>query len=161
MNRIVIGLAIASSVFAASAARAQTPATSPSTESAPAALAAPVSAAPAAAPAPARSEAPRTYTESASLVVSGKAELNGTIQIEFTPLGAPGKLLQVNVLAKTGRKDIAKDLHKELVIAAGSLYKVKLSGDTITITKAKGAQNFSVLLEKLDLSGVSVLVKKG
>lgn len=152
MKKSISGLVVASVVLAASAAVAQAPATAPSTESFPAASAAPV---------PAVSEAPRIYTDSASLVVSGKAGYNGTIQVEFTPLGAPARLVRVNVLAKTGRKDIAKDLHKELVIAAGALYKVKLSGDTIKITKAKGAQNFSVLLEKLDISGVSVLVKKG
>ncbi len=166
MRKFVIGPLAAAGVLVAFVSTAQTPEATPATGAASTAApaVAPASApapAPAAAPAPARSEAPRVYAESASLVVSGKADYNGTIQIEFAPLGAPAKLVQVNVLAKTGRKDIAKDLHKELVIAGGSLYKVKLSGDTITITKAKGAQNFSVLLEKLDLSGVGVLVKKG
>ena len=153
---LVIGLGAATPGVAQTPEAAPSPATPAAT---PAAMASP---APAAAPAqPAASQAPRTYTESATVTVDGKAELNGTIQMEFTPLGTPGKVVQVNVLAKTGRKDIAKDLHKELVIAAGSLYKVKLSGDRITITKAKGAQNFSILLEKLDLSGVAVLIKKG
>jgi hypothetical protein len=145
---LVLGLCAATSAFAQAPEAAPSPA-APATPSAPAAAA------------PARSEAPHTYVESATVTVDGKADVNGTIQMEFMPLGTPGKVVQVNVLAKTGRKDIAKDLHKELVIAAGSLYKVKLSGDRITITKAKGAQNFSILLEKLDLSGVSILVKKG
>ena len=154
MRRMVICLPLAAGLTVASPASAQTP----ESAAAPAVSAQPAAAA---TPAAARSEAPRTYVENASLEVSGKAEFNGTIQLEFTPFGAPSKLVHVNVLKKTGRKDIAKDLHKELVIAAGSLYKVKLSGDTVKISKAKGAQNFSILLEKLDLSGVSILVKKG
>ena len=145
--------ALALALCGATAAFAQAPEAAPSPAATPAAMAAPAQ--------PAASQAPRTYVESATVKVDGKAEFNGTIQMEFTPLDAPGRMVQVNVLAKTGRKDIAKDLHKELVIAAGSLYKVKLSGDTIKISKAKGAKNFSILLEKLDLSGVSVLVKKG
>src|SRR5512135_1864059 len=92
--------ALALGLCAAAAALAQTPEAVPS----PAAPATP-SAPAVAAPAPARSEAPRTYVESAAVTVDGKADVNGTIQMEFTPLGAPGKIVQVNVLAKTGRKD--------------------------------------------------------
>jgi len=151
---------IALGLCAAATAVAQAPESAP----APATTASAAAAAPAAsaAPAPAASEAPRVYLEKATIVVDGKAEYNGSVEFEFTPLGAAGKTFDVTVLAKSGKKDVAKDIHKELVIAAGSLYKVKLSGDEVRVSKAsKAAQNFAIVIHKLNVSGVSVLVKKG
>ena len=150
MRSFVVGLVVASGILVASAAPAQ----APGTASAPAATAATATAAPA--------EAPRTYLEKATIVVDGKAEYNGSVEFEFMPLGAAGTTFDVTVLAKAGRKDIAKDIHKELVLAAGSLYKVKVSADEVRVSKAsKAAQNFSIVIHKLNVSGVSVLVKRG
>jgi 3-oxoacyl-ACP reductase-like protein len=140
--------AFALSLCAAFAANAQAPEGAPS----PAATA----------PAPAAVEAPRVYLEKVTVAVDGTAEFAGSIQMDFAAVGTAGKTFEVRVLAKTGRKDIAKDLHKEITLAAGQGYKVKLSGDEIRISKASSkVQNFSIIVRKLDLTGVSVLVKKG
>lgn len=151
--------AFALGLCAATTAFAQAPESTP----APAATAsAPAAPAASAAAAPIASEAPRTYLEKATIVVDGKAEYNGSVEFEFTPLGAASKTFDVTVLAKSGKKDIAKDINKELLIAAGSLYKVKLSGAEVRVSKGgKGAQNFAIVIRKLNVSGVSVLVKKG
>ena len=140
--------ALAFALCAATGASAQAPEATP--------------APPPAASQPPAAEAPRVYLEQATIAVDGKAEYNGSVQFDFTPLGSEGKTFEVTVLAKAGRKDIAKDIHKELTIAAGSLYKVKLSGDEVRVSKASSkSQNFSIVIRKLNVSGVSVLVKKG
>ncbi len=145
-----------------------TPPAAPAASAAPAATAAPAVPAPAAAPAPAPKpesvalEAPRVYLEKTVVAVDGKAEYDGSVSMEFTPLGGTGKTFEVRVLAKTGRKDVAKDLHKELSLAAGQAYKVKLSGDEVRISKASSkSPNFAVVIRKLNLTGMSVLVKRG
>ena len=150
MRKFVIGLVVSSVVLIMPAALAQAPETTPATSAAPAASSSMAS------------EAPRTYLEKAIIVVDGKAEYNGSVQFEFTPLGAAGTTFVLTVLAKSGKKDIANDIIKELLIAAGSLYKVKLSGAEVRVSKAsKAAKNFSIVIRKLNVSGVSVLAKKG
>ncbi len=151
MTALVLGLCLAS------AANGQSPESTPAPSPAP-----PATAAPAVPAAAAPVEAPRVFLEKVTVVVDGKAEYAGSIQLEFAPVGEPGKTIEVRVLAKTGFKEIAKDLFKEITLAAGSAYKVKQSGGEIRISKAaKAAKNFSVVVRKLDLTGVSVLVKKG
>ncbi len=151
--------ALALTLLITSVANAQEPA--PAASAAPA----PAKTATTTAPAPAKpesieSEAPRVYLEETTIVVDGKAEYNGSIAFEFTPLGGTSKTFTVTVLAKAGRKDIAKDIHKELTIAAGGTYKVKLSGAEVRVSRNKGAPNFAIVVKKLNATGVSVLVKR-
>lgn len=161
MRPTLIGLALTALIPAAAFAQAPDPS--------PAAAAAPATtvAAPAPPPAPAKpesvaSEAPRVYLEKIVVAVDGKAEFDGSVSMEFTPLGGTGKTFEVRVLKKTGRKDVAKDLHKEMTLAAGSGYKVKLSGDEVRVTKASSkSPNFAIVIRKLNLAGMSVLVKQG
>ena len=71
------------------------------------------------------------------------------------------KLVQVNVLAKSKSKDIARDIHKELVLAAGNTHKIKLNGERIEVKKAnKQAPNFAITITKLQVPGVSVRVER-
>ena len=102
------------------------------------------------------------YYEKARVVVDGQAEAHGSLAMTFTPLGGNGKSFTVNVLLKAKKKDVARDIHKELSIAAGSAYKVKLDGDTIHISKTdkKTTPNFAMGVDKLAVSGVSVRVEK-
>jgi hypothetical protein len=117
------------------------------------------------APAPPASEPvkpPTVYYEKARVVVDGQAEANGSLSLTFSSQGAEGKAIHVNVLAKASKKDVARDIQKELSIAAGTAYKVKLDKDTIHISKAdkKTTPNFGVSVDKLEVGGVSVRVAK-
>jgi hypothetical protein len=104
---------------------------------------------------------PRVYYEKAKVVIDGKAEYNGALELEWKPLNGQAKLVQVNVLAKSKSKDIARDIHKELVLAAGNSYKVKLNGERIELAKTnKKLPNFAITITKLQVSGVSVRVEK-
>jgi len=139
------------------------PAAPAAAAAAPAAQAAPAAAAqaPAAAPAPAAVTVPRVYFEKAEVVVDGKAEYNGALELEWKPVNGDGKLIQVNVLAKSKDKDIAADIYKELVLAAGNSYKIKQSGEKIQVKKAnKQAPNFAITITKLQLPGVSLRIGK-
>jgi hypothetical protein len=129
------------------------------------AAAAPAAAAPAQAPAPVPTvvevTVPRVYYEKAKVIVDGKAEYNGTLELEWKPVNGQAKLVQVNVLAKSKSKDIARDIHKELVLAAGNSYKVKLNGEKIELSKTdKKLPNFAITITKLQVSGVSLRVEK-
>ncbi len=151
MRPTLIGLALTALLPAAAFAQAPDPA--PATASAPAATAKPASV---------ESEAPRVYLEKITVEVAGKAQFDGSVEMEFTPVGGVGKTFEVRVLKNTGRKDVAKDLHKELTLAAGSGYKVKLSGDQVRISKGSSkSPNFAIVIKKLNLAGMSVLVKQG
>ena len=139
------------------------PAAPAAAAAAPAAQAAPAAAAqaPAAAPAPAAVTVPRVYFEKTEVVVDGKADYNGALELEWKPVNGDGKLIQVNVLAKSKDKDIAGDIYKELVLAAGNSYKIKQSGEKIQVKKAnKQAPNFAITITKLQLPGVSLRIGK-
>jgi hypothetical protein len=104
---------------------------------------------------------PRVYFEKAKVVVDGKADFNGALELEWKPLNGEAKLIQVNVLAKMKAKDIAGDVYKEIALAAGASYKVKLSGDRIEVKKAKKeVPNFAITITKLQVPGVSLRVEK-
>jgi hypothetical protein len=156
--------AAAAAPAAAAAAAPAAAAAAPAAQAAPAA-AAPAAAAPPQAPAPVPTAAevtvPRVYYEKAKVVIDGKAEYNGALELEWKPLNGQAKLVQVNVLAKSKSKDIARDIHKELVLAAGNSYKVKLNGERIELAKTnKKLPNFAITITKLQVSGVSVRVEK-
>jgi hypothetical protein len=146
---------------AAAAAAPAAAAAAPAAQAAPAAAAAATAQAPAATPAPAAVTVPRVYFEKAEIVVDGRADYNGALELEWKPVNGDGKLIQVNVLAKSKDKEITADIYKELVLAAGNSYKIKQSGEKIQVKKAnKQAPNFAITITKLQLPGVSVRIGK-
>jgi hypothetical protein len=136
------------------------PQPSPAAPQATAAQAAP--AAPQQAPAPQQATAPRIFQPSWEIVVDGKAEANGVLELVFQPHGGEAKLLKVNVVAKAKKNDIAKDLAKELTFAAGKTYKIKASGNKVSV-KAPNKKSPPCYLgiETQAVNGVSVRVGKG
>jgi hypothetical protein len=111
---------------------------------------------------PAAAVPPAVFMESVVVAVDGKAEFAGNLQLDVLPLGGTAKAISVNILAKEGKKDIAKQLHRELTVAAGSAYKVKLSGAEVRITKAnKKSPNISVTIQQQAVTGVSLRVSRG
>jgi hypothetical protein len=121
----------------------------------------PATPSPAAAPAPAPLTAPAVYYEKLTVVLDGKADGNGTIQLRFQPTGGEAKLVTVNVLAKTKAKDIAKDLWKELTLAGGNSFKVKLDGKEVKIkqSSSKGPK-FALTIVGQSVTGVSVATER-
>jgi len=138
---------------------AQDPAAKPP-EAAPAAQSTP-----AAAPAPAPPQVaapPRILYDEVDIVVDGKADYAGTIQLTIEPDGRPAKVASVNILAKEKEKKIAEQIHREVSIALGTDYKVKLSGNEVRVSKAnKKAPNVSIIINQLQLPGVSVRIERG
>jgi hypothetical protein len=123
----------------------------PAPEAAPAPVVAPTP------PAPVPVTTPTMFYDKLKFMVDGKSESTGTIKLQFQSRGTPAELITVNVLAKTKAQDIARDLHKELTLAAGSLYKVKLSGGVIEI-KAGSSKNPPFALRVLEHSVTGVMV---
>lgn len=116
---------------------------------------------PTAPPAQAPVAPPKSYYDSLEISITGKAENNGTISMELLPLGGAAKVINVNILAKMSRKDVTRDLGKELTIAAGSAYKVKVKSDSIVIKKASSKNpNLSVSLTGQTVNGVAILIQK-
>lgn len=113
------------------------------------------------APPPSQATPALVYYEKAKVVVDGEAQANGRLQMTFTPQNGATKSFTVTVLAKATKKDVARDIHKELSIAAGTTYNVKLDDDKVEISKVKKeSPNFSVAIGKIELAGVSVMVGK-
>lgn len=145
----------------------ETPPPAPAPTAAPEAPAAPAPETPAppppaAPPAPQAVTPPKVIYEKVNVVVDGKAEYAGTIELTLEPDGRAAKLVSVNVLAKEKDKKIAEQLHREITIALGAEYKVKLSGNEIRISKAnKKFPAIAVIIQTLQLPGVSVRVERG
>ena len=145
-----IGMLLAVALLAAPGGlRAQDPAAPPPAPAQPA-------------PAPAPATPPMIMYEKVNIVVDGKAEYAGNIQLSLEITGREPKLASVNILAKEKDKKIAEQIQREVSIALGAEYKVKLSGDEVRISKAnKKAPNLAVVIRQLQLPGVSVRVEKG
>jgi outer membrane receptor protein involved in Fe transport len=112
--------------------------------------------------APQQAVAPRIFQAAWEIVVDGKAEANGVLELVFQPHGGETTLVKVNVLAKTKKDQIAKDLAKELTFATGADYKVKASGNKVNVKlKNKKSPPFNLGIETQAVNGVSVRVGKG
>jgi hypothetical protein len=136
----------------------------PAPAAAPAAPAPVAAAAPAPAPAPAPQAVapPKVIYEKVNIVVDGKAEYAGLIELTLEPEGRAAKLVSVNILASEKDKKIAEMLHREVTIALGAEYKVKLSGNEVRISRAnKKFPAIAVIIKTIQLPGVSVRVQKG
>jgi hypothetical protein len=100
--------------------------------------------------------------EKVNIVVDGKAEAAGNIQFSLEMAGRDARVASVNILAKEKDKKIVEQIQREVSIALGSEFKVKVSGCEVRISKAnKETPNLSVVIKQLQLPGVSVRVEKG
>lgn len=105
---------------------------------------------------------PKATFSEALLVIEGKSETNGSIQLEFQPVGGAVKAISVNVIARMKASDIAEDIWKELSLAAGSNYKLKVKENSKISIKAaaKDVVPFSLEIKGQNATGISLLVKK-
>jgi len=111
--------------------------------------------------APVAATVPVIYVEAMRIQLDGKTQYAGNVSMEFKALGKDAKLVSVDVIPKMKADEIGRDLYKQLTLAAGSDYKLKESGDRVTIEKAnKKAPNFSLRITNQSVLGVSVLIDK-
>ncbi len=106
--------------------------------------------------------ASRVYRSSWKIIVEGKAETNGVLSFVIEPTGGTPTLVKLNVLAKSKKKDIAKELAKQFTFAAGATYKVKAGGNSVKIkVTSKKQAPFFLGIETQAVNGVSVRLTKG
>ena len=116
------------------------------------AAAAPVAAA---APAPAAMPA-APMVESIKIIFDDKAKNDGELVLTFTPEGGAAKTIRVTIAKKMDRKDVARDVTKELKVALGDAYKVdNYDSDKIKIEGKKDAK-FSLTVSSMTANGLSV-----
>ncbi len=117
----------------------------------------PAVAAPAVATAP---ELPTIFMPAVRIQVDGKTRYTGNVKMEFKPQNHDAKVISVDVIPKMDAGDIAGDIYKQLTLAAGSDYKVKRSGDRVTIEKAnkKVGAPISLKITYQSILGVSFMI---
>ncbi len=102
---------------------------------------------------------PTIYVEGMRVELAGKAGFTGNVTLEFKVQGQEAKVASVDVIPKMKADEIARDLYKQLTLAAGSGFKVKQRGEVITIEKAnKKGPNFSLRVTNQSVLGVSFLI---
>jgi hypothetical protein len=115
-------------------------------------------AAPAPAPAPAAAPA-APMVESIKIIFDDKAKNDGQIVLVFTPAGGAAKSVSVTIQKKMDRKDVARDVAKELSVALGDGYKVdRYDPDKIKVSGKKDAK-FSLTIASMTANGLSVRLK--
>ncbi len=142
--------------------QAATPPAQPAPAPAPAAAAAPAPAAVAAPAAVSAPEIPVIYMPAIRIRLDGKTQYAGNVKMEFKAQGHDPKVVSVDVIPKMDSGDIAKDLYKQLTLAAGTDYKVKQSGDRVTIERAnkKVTTPISLKITNMSVLGVSFMIDK-
>jgi hypothetical protein len=104
---------------------------------------------------------PTVFRDSYKITVTGKPDANGTFSMVFTPHGEDGTEFTVNVVKGMGAKKIAADIAKELTLAAGSRYKVKLNGNKVVVKKNnKKEKPLAIEMSNQKLTGVSIMIGK-
>jgi len=118
-------------------------------------------AAPEAAPVPQQAQAQRIFRGEWTVVVNGKSQANGVLELIFEPNGGESKSVRSNVMAKTKDKKICQDLVNQLAFTVGSDYKVKQNGNKVKVSaKSKKAAPFWLGVGQQSLTGVSVGIQK-
>jgi hypothetical protein len=116
--------------------------------------------APTPAPAPAIAGPAATMVESIKILFDDKAKTNGELRFEFTPEGGTAKSIRVTIAAKMDRKDVARDVAKELSVVLAPEFEVdRYDPDKIKIKAKKGKTKFSLTLAALTANGLSVRLK--
>jgi hypothetical protein len=104
---------------------------------------------------------PTVYREAYKITLKGKADVNGTFSMVFKPHGGDATELTVNVVKGMGAKPIARDLAKELTLAAGANYKVKHNDKKVVVKRANKKQpNFAIEMTNQKITGVSIMIAK-
>lgn len=104
---------------------------------------------------------PTVYRDAFKITLKGKADANGTFSMVFTPQGGGGTELTVNVVKGMGAKAIARDLSKELTLAAGANYKVKHNDKKVVVKRANKKQpTFAIEMSNQQITGVSIMIGK-
>ncbi len=107
-----------------------------------------------AAPAPAAPAAP--VVEKVKIVVDDKAKSDGEIRLLFTPEGGEAKTVRVTVQKGMDKKEVCRDLTKELAVILGSKYKVDhYDADKVKVEVKDGAK-FSLTIAAQTVTGLSV-----
>jgi len=113
------------------------------------------------APAPQQAQAQRVFRGEWTVVVKGKSQTNGVLELIFEPNGGEAKSVRSNVMAKTKDKKICQDLVNQLAFTVGSDYKVKQNGTKVKVSaKNKKAAPFWLGVGNQSLTGVSVGIQK-
>lgn len=111
--------------------------------------------------APQMAEAQKVFRSAATVIVDGKAEVNGVLTMTFEPNGGQAKQVRINVVAKANAKKIGKELANQFAFTVGSDYKVKGDGNKVVVkAKNKKVAPFWIGIDEQALTGVSVRVTK-
>jgi len=95
----------------------------------------------------------------ATIHVKNKAKSNGEIKFSLTPAGGEAKEISVTVMKKMPPADVAQDIMKELAVALGDAYVVKLSGSQKVLVKtADKKAAFDLVISGQTASGLSVSI---
>jgi hypothetical protein len=104
---------------------------------------------------------PTVYRDAYKITLKGKADANGTFSMLFKPNGADGTEFTVNVVKGMGAKPIARDLAKELTLAAGGNYKVKHDGNKVVVKRTNKKQpTLALEMTNQKITGVSIMIGK-
>jgi len=102
----------------------------------------------------------KVFMDAARVQISGAAQTNGGLEFTFQPQEGEAKVFVVKIMKGMKAKEIAKDVYKELVLAAGGAYKVSMKGATIIrIRKAdKKGLGLSLAMSWYNATGVGVII---
>lgn len=157
-NRFALSLAVAGVLAATALSSSALAQDADKDKAAPAAAPAPAPAA-APAPAPAAAAPAAPMVESIKLVFDDKAKNDGELVLTFTPEGGAAKSIRVTIAKKMDKKDVARDVTKELKVALGAGYDVdNYDADKIKVEGKKNAK-FSLTISSLTATGLSVRLK--
>jgi len=110
---------------------------------------------------PSTAKIPTVYRDAYQITVNGKADADGTFSMVFKPHGGDGTEFTVNVVKGMGAKPIARDVAKEMTLAAGSAYKVKHDGNKVVVKRANKKQAaFAIEMTNQKITGVSIMIGK-
>ena len=116
--------------------------------------------APAPAPPPAAAAAPAApMVESIKIICDGKAKNDGAIAFVFTAQGAQPAAISVTIEKGMNKKDICRDIAKEVGVKAGAGYTADHYDDDKVKIEGKDKAQFSLTMGSNSVTGVTIELK--
>ncbi len=115
---------------------------------------------PAAAPTPAPAPAPAApMVEKAQVICDGKVKTDGVLELVVTPQGGTPMQIRVTLQKKMDKREICRDIAKELSVALGEKFDVDEDGDKVKLEAEEKDTRFSLVLGAMTATGASVEIK--
>lgn len=98
--------------------------------------------------------------DKAIIVVKNKPTSNGEVVFKLTPDSGEAKEIKIGIVEKMKADEVARDIAKEMTLALGEAYKIKVKGSNeVAIQPVNKTTTFDLVISSQTATGLSITIK--